>query len=135
MKKQVPLWTLILTGTLSLFLLCGVSAASSGSNPEPKVITKTRTVTKEVKDESQTEKIEQLESQVEACKESTLLASQGFVDVTNAYVKLAEGASSFDVDQVERSTGMLEAIDAGQIGTKARECDAAIGSKITGLPE
>jgi TolA-binding protein len=139
MTKQVPLWTLIVASTLAILLLCGFSGALA-SQPEPEVITKTRTVEKNVVDKSQDRKIDSLNtqidtlnSQLDTCQESVRMSTQAFVDVTLAFVKLGEGASNFSVDQVNEATAMIEAIDSEAVGTQAKECDPDIQSKITGL--
>ncbi len=137
-KIQVPTWTLISAGITTVILMYGLTGlAANTAPPEPEVITKTRTVTKEieVKDDSQTKEIEALEVQLEACKTSTLSSSQAFVDVTNAFVTMAQGASEFDVSKVEEATAMIEAIDSETVGTQARACDVDIASKISGIPE
>lgn len=139
MTKQVPLWTLITAGAIIILLLCGVSGALA-SQPEPEVITKTRTVEKNVVDKTQDRKIDSLNSQIDTlnsqldtCQESVRMSTQAFVDVALAFQKLAEGASNFSVDQVNEATAMIEAIDSAAVGTQAKECDPDIQSKITGL--
>lgn len=135
-KKPVslPLWAIIATGATVLLLLCGITGAAA-SKPEPEVRTVTEYKTKTVKDDSQTEEIEELKVQLETCQRSTLSASQAFVDMTNAFVALAEGASTFDTDRIEEANGMIEDIDSASVGSLARECDPDIASKISGLPE
>ena len=134
MNKQVPVnkWTITVVVLASL-LLIGIGSATAGT-PETKTKTVTEYKTKTVKDDSQTYEIAELKVQLETCQASTLLASQAFVDMTNAFVALAEGASTFDIDKVDQATGMIDGIDSGAVGSKARECDSSIASKITGLP-
>lgn len=131
---SIPLWAIIASGATVLLLLCGITGAAA-SNPKPEVRTVTEYKTKTVKDESQTEEIATLKVQLETCQRSTLSASQAFVDMTNAFVQLSEGASELDVDKINEATSMIESIDAGAVGSQARECDPTIASKITGLPE
>lgn len=133
---SIPLWAIIATGATVLLLLCGITgAAASKPEPETRTITKTEYKTKTVKDDSQTEEIEELKVQLETCQRSTLSASQAFIDMTNAFVALAEGASTFDTDRIEEANGMIEDIDSASVGSLARECDPDIASKISGLPE
>lgn len=130
--KQVPAWSLYLTIGIAVVLLCGGIATASASKPEPEVTTKM--VTKEIKVED-TDKIDELETQLDVCKESTLLASQAMVDAVNAFVKVSEGASELNISKIEEASAIIQAMDAERVGTKAKECDSTIGSKITGLPE
>lgn len=132
MNKKLPAWTLYLTIGISIFLLCGISGIAATTEPE--TITKTITKEIEVKDDSQTYEITRLQLQLEQCQKSTLVASQGFVDVTNAFVKASEGMSNFDVHKINEATRDIGAIDSASIGLQARECDPNIASKITGLP-
>lgn len=130
----VPLWTIFTAGAIVLLLLCGITGAAA-SKPEPEVRTVTEYKTKTVQDDSQAEEIAELKVQLETCQRSTLSASQAFVDMTNAFVAMAEGASTFDVDRINEANGMITDIDSASVGAQARECDVAIASKITGLPE
>lgn len=132
MQNKIPAWILIPIIGCAFMLICLISGIAASSNPEPEVITKTKTV--EVQNDDQTEQIEELEAQLEICKESTLLASQGMVDVTNAYIELAEGVSELSESRINKSTAMVENIDSGLVGEKGRECDPTISTKIIGLP-
>ena len=127
--KTIPInkWTIGAT-LLIAFTLVGIGGASASSEPK---ITKTKTV----KDDSQTYRIAELEVQLEACQESTLISSQAFVDTLRAYVAIADGASTLNASKVAESTAIIESMDGVDIGAKARLCDPTIASKITGLPE
>jgi hypothetical protein len=135
MTKQVPAWTLYLTGGIALLLVVCTGAIGASSNSEPEPVVKTRTITKEVKvkDDSQTLRIAELETQVTACQDSTRVAAQGFVDMLRAYTTLSEGAGNLDIDQIEESQAILNSIDSAGIGSQARECGEDIADKITGL--
>jgi len=132
--KTIPInkWTIGAT-LLIAFTLVGIGGASASS--EPKIETRTITKTKTVKDDSQTYRIAELEVQLEACQESTLISSQAFVDTLRAYVAIADGASTLNASKVAESTAIIESMDGVDIGAKARLCDPTIASKITGLPE
>ena len=141
-KKTVPAWALYLTIGVAVVLIACSGIVGATGQPEPEVITKTRTVEKNVVDKSQDRKIDSLNtqidtlnSQLDTCQESVRMSTQAFVDVTLAFVKLAEGASNFSVDQVNEATAMIEAIDSEAVGSQARECDADIQSKINGLDQ
>lgn len=141
-NKTVPAWALYLTIGVAVVLIACSGIVGATGQPEPEVITKTKTVEKKVQDDSQQEKIVELEDElatanrkIETCQTAVLSSTQGFIDMLGAYVQLSTAASQFSSSGVEQATAMIDDIDAAGIGSQARACDETIGDQITGIPE
>lgn len=141
-KKTVPAWALYLTIGIAVVLIACSGIVGATGQPEPEVITKTETVEKKVQDDSQQEKIVELEDElatanrkIETCQTAVLSSTQGFIDMLGAYVQLSTAASELSSSGVEEATAMIDDIDAAGIGSQARACDETIGDQITGIPE
>lgn len=142
--KSIPINKWTTTGAVvgAIALIC-MGTFSAGAQ-EPETITKTETerVEVKVKDDSQQEKIVELEDElatanrkIETCQTAVLSSTQGFIDMLGAYVQLSTAASELSSSGVEEAIAMIDDIDAAGIGSQARACDETIGDQITGIPE